>query len=259
MITQMQVDELLTTLQSLHEQIAPLRKHAGAMEQKLAQIRKMYEQKVGPLNAERAQLDAKKQSLRMRLAETQKPLQPSEITITTDPTNIEPPSDAGPSESPESPIAPPPSPPADPRAERKRKLADHLLSFLESDHLDSDRVIKTEINRILEDKQCDVGDMLESLSWGSIWVARADWETLEDQYTRLESWQKTLEARQAYWQREVQRMEQELYERWKTDQRDVMVCVDELAQKQMKEIEQLKHEVAVLEEQWQKKQATRKE
>jgi hypothetical protein len=258
-ITQSHIDDLLNTLQSLHAQIAPLREQATALEKELNQVQQLYDQQLAPLNAEADQLELRKLSLRTRLAATEQEKESQPTVPVTAAYEVEPPPETLPVEDLPAPVALPP-PPEDPRAIRKRRLADHIFYFL-----DNDQQIKMQtINALLADERCDVGDMLESLTWGAIWESRADWETLEAQHTRLLEWHESLEERCAYWQDKIRQMENsDMYTLWsqshQAGQQDILVLLAHLVAQQQEENERLAHEVAVLEDAWQKKQARRKE
>lgn len=253
-LTQTQIDELLETLKSLLDQIAQLRQKAAELEKGLTQAEGDYNEKLSSLNAEADRLEALKASLKFRLAQkTQEIPEQSATIIDTLPVDVELPPEI---------IEPklgelPPPPKEDPRYTRKQMLADHIEYFV----VDSDREpIMQEINAVLADERQDLGDMLERLNWGEIWKARADWETLEDQYARLESWKSALEERLTYWQQQLCRVEQDpRYSLWQEmttySHQEWLAFLDNLARQQEEENASLAHEVSVLEQQWQTKQA----
>lgn len=251
-ITQTQIDQLLETLKTLLDEIAQLRQQASVLEKELAQAESEYNQRLSHLNAEADRLDALKTSLQSRLAQKKK-----------QPPVIENPIATG-VELPDQVIEPqllPPLPPEDPRIQRKRALADHIEYFL----ADSDReTVMQVINAVLAENRCDMGDMLELLVWGDIWKARAEWETQEEQYTRLQEWQRALEERIVYWQQMCQRWEDDpRYGLWQEkrsrSQEEWLALLDDWGQKQAEENTRLSHEVAVLEKRWQAKQTENNE
>ncbi|MEC4812326.1 MAG: hypothetical protein SAK29_03480 [Scytonema sp. PMC 1069.18] len=248
-ITQTQIDQRLEILKTLLDDIAQLRQQASILENELAQAENEYNQKLSHLNTEADRLDALKISLQSRLAWRKTP---PPVTENTSRTEVELPPPV---------IEPqllPPLPPENPRIGRKRALADHIEYFL----ADSDReTVMQVINAVLADNYCDMGDMLELLVWGDIWKARAEWETLEEQYTRLQEWQCSLEERLAYWQQIWK--DDSRYSLWQEkrsrSQEEWLAFLDDLAQKQAEENTRLSHEVAVLEQRWQAKQSENNE
>jgi hypothetical protein len=244
-VTQDQIDDLLGTMEALWRQITPLRQRAVELEAGLTSVQRDYDHEVGQANIKADRLRARKASLQAALA--RKPPPP--------PTPPPPPPRRPP---PVKEIKPgailPPPPPEDPRDVRKRALADHIYYFLDSDQ---EEVIQI-IHAVLDDDQRDVGDMLELLPWGEIWKAHADWETLEDQYLRLDQWRSALENRVAYWQRVVRQLETDprqglLREMKERSREDWLAFLKKLAGQQEEENERLARQVRVLEEQWQAK------
>ncbi len=248
--TQMQIDNLLTTLEALLEQIKPLRQRVGEVEEDLAQVQRDYDQKMSKLNVEAERLEGLKISLMARLAPEIK-LPPTPVPTNLQPTLPEEVIDITPV--PGSP--PPPHPTESPRTARKRSLARHIYYFLDNQQA----AIMQDINAVLVDDRRDVGDMLEALSWGDIWTARADWETLENQYDRLNEWYQALEERLAYWQRELHKQESDSrYPLWQkmqeSSQEEWLAFLDDLARQAEVENARLAHEVEVLEQALQTKQ-----
>ena len=253
-VTQTHIEQLLQALKSILDQIAPLRQQAADLETELAQVQLDYDQELGDLNAEAARLEALKILLRAHLAQREvAPIVQAPLPVpdpTPPPVVADSPVVLG-----DTPLSPPPE---DPRAARKRALADHIEYFL----ADSDREIVMQlINAVLIDDRRDIADMLESLAWGPIWMARADWETLEDHHSRLEGWRQALADRLTYWQNEVRRLKSDqrhglLLERKSRTPEEWQAYLDQMALEQQAEIDNLTHEVAVLEQQWQAKTTT---
>jgi len=249
-VTQTQIEQLLEALKTLLAQISSLRQQAKEVEKDLAQAQGEYDQKLGSLYAEADRLEALKTSLRNRLAPKTTAVAPDYTSKpTTNKVELPP-------QILETQIEEPPPPPENPRIKRKRDLADHIEYFI----AESDREpIMQIINAVLANEQQDVGEMLELLSWGEIWKARAEWETLEDHYTRLQGWQEALTERLTYWQRKQHRLESTpFYSLWQEkrsrSQESWLAFLDNLAQQQAEENARLAHEVEVLEQQWQAKQ-----
>ncbi|NEO33952.1 MAG: hypothetical protein F6K36_26760 [Symploca sp. SIO3C6] len=249
-VTQTQIEQLLEALKTLLAQISSLRQQTDEIEKDLAQVQGEYDQKLGSLNAEADRLEALKTSLKNRLAQKKPAVAPEYISNST--TNkVELPPQILETQRDE-----PPPPLENPRSKRKRDLADHIEYFI----AESDREpIMQIINAVLANEQQDVGEMLELLSWGEIWTVRAEWETLEEQYARLKSWQEALSERLTYWQNTRHRLEKTPFhglwqEKRSRSQEDWLAFLDNLAQQQAEGNTRLAHEVEVLEQQWQAKQ-----
>src|SRR6266700_2800392 len=234
--TQMQIDNLLTALKALLEQIQPLRQRVAEVDQ----IQREYYQRMSKLDAEADRLNRLKISLMDRLAGIKPPLRETEPTpAESQPTlpeeviNI----------TPKLGTPPPPPPTESPRAARKRSLARHIYYFLDSQQ----GAVMQVINAVLVDDRRDVGDMLEALTWGDIWTVRADWETLENQYDRLNEWHQVLEERVDYWQREIRKQENDKrYRIWQKmqerSQEEWLDFLDDLARQAEAENAELAHE-----------------
>ncbi len=238
---QMQIDNLLTALEALLEQIKPLRQRVAEVEKGLAQAQRDYDLKMSKLNAEADRLEGLKLSLLARLNPRKPPPPPPPPLPGPEPTPLPEVIQSG------TPHPPPPT--ESPRAARKRSLAKHIYYFLDSNQ---DTVMQV-INAVLVDDRRDVGDMLEALSWGDIWKACADWETLENQYDRLNEWYQVLEERLAYWQREMRKQESDRrYYLWQkiqvSSQEEWLAFLNDLARQAEVENARLAHEVEVLEQ-----------
>lgn len=251
-ITQATVDELLASLKRLLDEIIQLRRQTGELEAGLAQVQRDYESKLSELNAELAHLEYIKADIVARLT---KRTSVREVTDTTPQPSLQP--------------LPEPPPPVAvgtpttqgmptmslnevPRSTRKRALADHVEYFVAADERE---VIMQVINAVLGDDQRDVGDMLELLEWGPIWSACADWENVEDQYTRLVGWQQVLSERLIYWQNEENRLKHDggyglLEQRLSRSPQAWEEYLEKTANDQREEIERLAHEVKILERQF---------
>jgi hypothetical protein len=238
-----QIEELLTELKALLDDVAPLRERAAAVEAAMVRAQYDYEQKLRAANAEADRLELLKFSLLARLAEREPP--PSPLPPT--PAPIPPPTVIANQPTTGGTAADIPSEP--PEAIRKRKLVAHIRYFTD------DQTVIERINALLKDPRRDVGDMLELLPWGDLWRARAaDWETLTDQWARLTSWRAALQERLAHWQREVRRLEEDdrhplLVRKTGSSPEEWLAFLDELARKQKAENVRLAREVEVLQQQ----------
>lgn len=252
-VTQTRIDEILTTLKALREQIEVLKARvaelmATEMEAALAQAHEEYEARLKPFNEEASRLRNERAVLQMRLSQL------AANPATVGPRPAESPDIAAPEPVPtfENPEAPLPPPPPDPRGERKRKLADYIYIFLPQEQ---EEAVMQVINAILVDENKDIGDILEALAWGDIWSTRAGDESLEAQYARLNEWCVALEGRVTYWKTRVQSLESESrYDLWKVKKQGEaqwQALLEDLIQKQTTENERLAHEVTVLEQQLQ--------
>lgn len=253
LVTQSQIDELLETLKTRLKQILSFREQVLVLEKALIEAENEYNQKLADINDEADRLESLKASLLSRLAPKKERTPAIRDTFIGD---VEEPPQLV--ESFVTPISPLPQ--EDPKNQRKRALADHIELFL----LDSERETTMQvINAVLADNDRDTGDMLEQLAWGDIWKARADWESLEEQYARLQEWHKALLERLGYWQNVLQSREKdsryELQEMRSRGQESWFAFLDDLAQKQVAENAKLDHEVKVLEQQLQVKQTKNNE
>mgnify|MGYP002778632520 CR=1 FL=1 len=248
LVTQSKIDDLLESLKTHLEEILSIKEQVLVLDKALIEAENEYNQKLGDINDEADRLESLKASLLSRLA----PKKQSSPDIRDKfMENIE-----APPHIVESFVtAIPPLPKEDPRTQRKRALADHIEFFL----MDSEReTIMQVINAVLADNYHDMGDMLEQLAWGDIWKARANWESLEEQYARLIEWQKALLERLDYWQNILQRRKQdpryELQEMRSRGQESWFAFLDDLLQKQVTENARLDYEIKVLEQQLQVRQ-----
>lgn len=252
--TSQHVTNLLDNLKALLDQITPLRHEIMRLEADMAQVRRDYEQRLGTLNNDFAQLKARERYLRLSLAAKS----PSQDAAESNEALTDPALSQIDASDPEAELEIPDVslPAEDPRMSRKRALADHIEYFIS----DSDReVVMHTINAVLADEERDMGDMLELLAWGDIWSASAPWETVDDQYTRLESWREELKGRVIYWRDALQRLQSDdlyhLWEKWHTSSDEEWSgYLEELAQQQIENNDKLAHAVSILEEQWQIKQ-----
>jgi hypothetical protein len=240
-----QITELLNKLKTLLEQITWLRQQAEELDRGLAEVQRDYDQKLGPLNAEADRLEALKLSLRARLSRrphsTPQPSKPDDTPVPPKPIITA------------DPVHPLPSPPLqkDPRVKRKRDLADYIGYFIADEARET---VMQVINAILVDEQRDVGDMLELLTWGDIWTARADWETSAEQYKRLTDWSQVLTERLTYWHERIRGLERSsYYSLWQQKQScslaEWLANLDEMGRQQATNNEKLSREVAFLEQQ----------
>ncbi len=199
------ITELLTSLEALLKQIEPLRKRADEIATGLAQTQREYDLKMSAANAEAERLEALKRSLMQRPDE--RPKAPTSSSRSLDPI---PPRQIDVIDS--GPVIRPLEPPREsPRTARKRTLLNHIFYFSDA----GQNTVIEQINSLLDDEQRDVGDILEMLTWGDIWRARPDWETLEQQQKRLEGWRDALKQRVTYWEKEINRLEQDgFYDLW---------------------------------------------
>ncbi len=217
-ITQLEIDELLATLKTLVNEIYQVRQQTKELEEELAKVQQDYDKKLGSLNREADTLEKLKSSLKYRLMQNQKSTSKEEKLPDHEQDNgneVHPPPEILEDTFPK----PPPISPEDLRRQRKRALADHVEYFI----ADSDREpILQLLNAVLHDERRDLGDMLELLSWGEIWTVRAEWERLEEQYSRLQEWQQALSERLTYWQGALHTLENspsyDLWQLWLSTQ-----------------------------------------
>jgi hypothetical protein len=245
LVTEAHIAELLKTLEALLKQIAPLRTRVAEIEEGLAQTQREYESKLGQANAEAERLEGLKRSVLARLNPVPEPELPTPPP-TPDPT---PPP---PLIKPEPGIAPPQPPPETPRVARKRALLDYIFYFADA----GETTVIEKINAIVDDERHDVGDILELLTWGDIWRARPDWETLADQWKRLDGWRAALDQRVTVWQQAIRRLEDnDYYELWKRKSElstaEWQSFLDQLLQQQEADNKRLADEIAKLEQRWQ--------
>ena len=245
--TQTTVKTLLNTLKALLAEVTALRQESDELGKCLADVQREYEEKFNSLNLENQRLEALKSSLKSRLA--RKPQYPQQPAKNNDDSEIQSPPPTFEKS------LPPPLPPEKSHIRRKRALADHIEYFIS----DSNREPMMQIlNAVLADDDRDLGHMLELLSWGEIWTARAEWETLEEQYNRLQEWEIALSERLEYWQQFLNSQQNNSYygllqERKTRSSQEWAEFLNELDQQQKEENERLAHEVSILEQELQKK------
>ena len=246
-VPEAQITELLETLEALLKQIEPLRQRVDEVEQGLAQTQREYDQKLSQANAEADRLEGAKLSALARLNPMKRPppLLPQPINLPTPPPPI--------IEIIQGQGIPPPPPPESPRTKRKRALLDYIFNFT-----DKGPVIE-KINAIVDDDRRELGDMLELLSWGAIWKARTDWETLDEQWQRLDEWRVALEQRVAYWTQESNRLaDDQRFSLWqrRSELNEIgwQALLDQMLREQEADNESLASEVVKLEERWRAQQ-----
>ncbi len=240
---QIRIDEVLNTLNTLLGRVCLMRQQFEALEKDLSEVRRDYNQKLGILNDEAFSLETRRNSLRTRISgrsEPQFPKLPMHQELPKPPKNILEPS-------------PLPNylPPKDPRADRKRALADHIEYFVSSENREN---VMQVVNAVLEDEKRDLGDMLELITWGDIWTARSVWETLDEQYKRLQNWALALEERLTYWDGQIRGLENDslydlMQEMKSRSHSDWIAYLDILARRQAEKNKNLKNEIAFLEQQ----------
>jgi hypothetical protein len=248
-VTEPQIRERLDELQSLVKQIGVLRSEVGQVQAEMAAVQEEYEREVGPANAEAARLRGEKVGLNALLTDRPPPAPPPRPADG----EIEPPPPVVTRKPDEA--AAPPAVQEDPRFVRKRELCLYLLDLLQ----DSQERVLQAINAMQTDSHLDVGDMLEALPWGPVWEARWGIETPDGQYMRLGGWKAALSDRVAYWQRTVADLNAQadggiVREKRERTPEAWLAYLRDRAGEQEKENERLRHEVAVLEQQWRDKQ-----
>ncbi|MFO1432830.1 MAG: hypothetical protein U1F76_22375 [Candidatus Competibacteraceae bacterium] len=249
-ITQDQINNLLAILKGLLNLIMPLRQQVSELELGLTQVQRDYECQMSSINAEADRLETLIISLRSRLAGRKAPKVSSDNKpYSKDVPKIQ----SLPEKSEPIRVEMPPPPPEDPRIKRKRALADHIFYFMDGDQ----KTLMEEINVALSDSQQDVGNMLERLTWGDIWTVRAAWESLEDQYVRLDGWREALDERRAYWQTRLSGIEGDpnyhlLIKMREMGQEAWLSDLNKLAQDRQADNAKLVQEVALLEQEWAK-------
>jgi hypothetical protein len=244
--TQDQIDMVLKVIKGLLEQIEPLSKHAMNIEAGLVEAQEAYNERLGTLNRKAEELKSRSSFLRYELRLKQGVDLPQLSTSeaqSRQPTSLFRPKI-------EEALA---SLQKDPRDKRKRDLADYILDLISDDQ----QIIMERVNAMVADSHRSVGDMLEALPWGPIWMQRTDGETLNEQLERLEGWHRELEERLTFWQNEVRRLESDRsYCLWQemqvSSEESWQVYLDELASAQEVENTQLEHAVAILEQELQK-------
>jgi hypothetical protein len=235
------VRKILADIESLLSQIVSLRRQVNEIEAGLAETKRDYDKKLAQVNAEADKLESLKHSLLARSKSIPIPAPPLHDGVIPPPQGIE-----AKTEQPTE-IQPLPLRESD-TARRKRRLLDHIDYFTDEGQAD----VIGRIHAFAKDERRGVGDILELLKWGSIWQARPDWETLEEQEDRLKGWRGILQERLDYWQRELQRISQDqrhsLWQRKKALSGDEWQSfLQQLAKQQEWDNEQLRRKVAELE------------
>jgi hypothetical protein len=248
-VSEVQIEVLLETLEMLLKQIQPLRVRVDEIEKGLAQTQREYEQRLSQANAEADRLEAARLSVLARLNREAAP-PPAPLPPIIEPT---PPAPIVDLESEPGLLSPAP-PPESPRAKRKRTLLDYIFNFT-----DTGPVIE-KINALVDDDRRDMGEMLELLAWGEIWKARTNWETLDEQWQRLDQWRAALEQRVTYWTNEKKHLEDDQrYGLWdrksELSENQWKDFLDELFRRQEADNARLSNEVAKLEERLRAQQA----
>ena len=230
-----------------------MRQQTKELEEELAKVQQDYNQKMSSLHQETDRLETLKNSLKYRLMPNQTSTPPSSPPKQDNKIEVQPPPEVLEDTSPK---PPPISPEESRRQQRKRILADHVEYFI----AESDREpILQLLNAVLHDEKRDLGDMLEQLSWGEIWTLRAEWESGEEQYTRLQEWQQALSERLTYWEGSLRQLEtSSAYELWQEKRsrssQEWLSYLEELAVQQAEENERLAHAVAILEQELQQRE-----
>jgi hypothetical protein len=249
--TQAQINALLKELEKLLGEISSLRQQAMDIERELAVTNKDYEDRLGQANAESDRLEARKHALELLLRENPLPAKALPVSSPEPTQEIR----EAVTSSVVSRPAPPAPPPPNPRHKRKSALLDFIYYF--SDNEGSTGV--EQLNALLHDPQRDMGDILELLTWGDIWKAKYEWESLDEQQLRLGGWQAALTTRRDYWERRLQqpRNALDVFHRKRRSQsrEEWLSFLEDLARRQEAQNRELAEEVAALERQWQMKQS----
>lgn len=243
--TEADINALLDTLEALLKQIEPLRRSVHETEKGLEQTQREYDQKLGQANAEADRLEAEKNALKARL-NRQNVAPPAPRPPLPEP--VAPPAVADIRIEPQLPIPPPPQESL--RRKSKRALLDYIFSFT-----DTGPVIE-QIHALVDDDGRDMGEMLELLAWGEIWKTRTRWESIEQQWQRLDEWRVALEQRLAYWTQERRHLADDTrYSLWQRRSELVesewRALLDDLLSRQETDNKRAATEVAALNEQWQ--------
>jgi hypothetical protein len=245
------IQTLISTLKALLERIGPLRRQVAALDTELAALQRDYEQKLAGPNAERDKLMGAQRTLQARLQARSRPAPEVTVQPVVSVAPVAPATTTTPAPDPE-----PPAPQLDPRLVRKRRLAEHIYELIAADQ---EEQVMQRVNPIVVDSSQDIGSILEILEWGTIWELPSRRETSEQQRERLAEWHEALEKRPAYWEGELRRLESDsrrdlLEDKRSLSRADWLAYLDELAREQATENDRLRHEVAVLEEQWKRQQ-----
>jgi len=254
---ELQVQNILKNLKELVNQIYLLRQQSADIEKGMKEVKQRYDEALGGLNTEAERLEVLRYSLRARLQEVQVTIQ-GEMELPVQPLSddnfVGQQINATPLDDIVNSLTETPLSLEDTRRHRKLKLIDHVFSFADPSQ---DNIIKV-MNAILVDESTDIGEMLESLAWGEIWSARAEWESVQEQYQRLLEWKQALKDRIVYWEAIIQNLEHDscyaLWIEWKKGENQWNLFLKELVQKQEVENKRLSKEVSILEDELHSKQ-----
>ena len=102
-----------------------------------------------------------------------------------------------------------------------------------------------------------MGELLELLAWGPIWEARTSWESLDEQWQRLDEWRVALEQRLAYWTQESTRLANHpLWQRRsESSESEWQSMLEDLLNRQLADNRRVEDEIAELTVEWQAAQA----
>jgi len=209
--TQVQVDELLAELKTLHAGIQDLRRQMEPLNARLEAVKQDVDRVLGDLLARRSELEGRYEQLGVLLAaakpERVPPLESSrrQPEARTPPPLIEEPP---PGEQEETEL-----PRIDPRVERKRKLANHIVMRIPYDQREK---VLAQVNPMVTDPSYDLPDILERVPWGPVWEDKPTWESLDEQLERLQVWHGALQQRHQALEAELKEMEKEA-EGWLKD------------------------------------------
>ncbi|MBM7845943.1 hypothetical protein [Herpetosiphon giganteus] len=243
MTVQDQINAMFENLKHILEEIIAVRERAVQIEAGLFTVSREYATRLQTLNSIAVELNQRLEDLRIQLKPIVTPPKAHNQTSTTASTVVN------------IPIAstqvPAQNLTADLRDKRKRDLADYLEEIVS---LEDHEMIMQQINACVVDDQQDIGNILELLTWGAIWLQRTPYETLDDQLSRLNTWQQALNDRLGFWKIKVRRLEKDsTYALWQdrqlltTDQWEQFL--DNLAVEQLTANQSLQKKIDVLQEQ----------
>lgn len=234
-ITQTDIDVLLSRLQQVLEQINNARLALAPLEAGLAMAYNAYQAAIGRLFRETNRLQIEIDMLRARIdgIDQDTPLPPT----------------SGRNE-----LRSEPQGRADPEAVEKDILLEHVFRVLDTTVNNEDAEFLASLQGLCDNPTTRLVDALERIPWGIVWTTRGPQEEVRAQYQRLGVWEQALSRQLNHLEREKERLlKDSRYGLWEQYQRGTALWqefLEHTAQQQQEYNVELTERLRGLQDQW---------
>lgn len=245
------VTALLTRLEALKKEVAKARQALAPLEANLALAEKEYQDKISPLRRRVRGLQSEIYEIENRIARINSEPESDEHDMSDEHDDLtmfgrDQPS---PDDSQRSTVKP-----IDLNMLEKDKLLEHAYRVLDAMMNPNDAQLIGQLTGWSRDPTMTLGDLLEELSWGTVWLVRSQPETVADQHERLATWQQALIKQQHRLNRSAQRMRRDrryrLWQQRKKGSQAWQSYLEQEAKREQQTIKQLQRRLEELEEEW---------